>query len=37
MITQWQGMFFNEDYQANAYTANPDFVKLASIWTNAQY
>ncbi len=32
MITQWQGMFFNEDYQANAYTANPDFVKLANTY-----
>ena len=32
MITQWQGMFFNEDYQANAYTANPDFVKLANAY-----
>jgi len=32
MITQWQGMFFNKDYQANAYTANPDFVKLANAY-----
>ena len=32
MITQWQGMFFDEDYQANAYTANPDFVKLANAY-----
>jgi acetolactate synthase-1/2/3 large subunit len=32
MITQWQEMFFNEDYQANAYTANPDFVKLANAY-----
>ena len=32
MITQWQGMFFNEDFQANAYTANPDFVKLANAY-----
>ena len=32
MITQWQGMFFNQDYQANAYTANPDFVKLANAY-----
>ena len=32
MITQWQGMYFNEYYQANAYTANPDFVKLANAY-----
>jgi acetolactate synthase-1/2/3 large subunit len=30
MITQWQELFFDEDYQANAYTANPDFAKLAN-------
>ena len=30
MITQWQELFFEEDYQANAYTANPDFAKLAN-------
>ena len=29
MITQWQGLFYNEDYQAETYTGNPDFVKLA--------
>ena len=32
MITQWQEMFFGEDYYANAYTANPDFVKLANAY-----
>ena len=30
MITQWQELFFDKDYQANAYTANPDFAKLAN-------
>ncbi len=30
MITQWQELFFDKDYQANSYTANPDFVKLAN-------
>lgn len=29
MITQWQELFYRSDYQANAYTRNPDFVKLA--------
>ncbi len=29
MITQWQDLFYNHDHQADAYTANPDFVKLA--------
>ena len=29
MITQWQELFYMGDYQAEAYTANPDFVKLA--------
>ena len=29
MITQWQGLFYNEDYQAETYTGNQDFVKLA--------
>ena len=29
MITQWQGLFYNEDYQAETFTGNPDFVKLA--------
>jgi acetolactate synthase-1/2/3 large subunit len=32
MITQWQEMFFNKDFQANAYTANPDFSKLANAY-----
>ena len=29
MITQWQELFYKSEYQANAYTRNPDFVKLA--------
>ncbi len=29
MITQWQDMFYRGDHQADAYTGNPDFVKLA--------
>ncbi len=29
MITQWQELFYAGDTQADAYTANPDFVKLA--------
>ncbi|MEX0762619.1 MAG: biosynthetic-type acetolactate synthase large subunit [Dehalococcoidia bacterium] len=29
MITQWQDLFYNQDHQAETYTANPDFVKLA--------
>lgn len=29
MITQWQGLFYNKGFFANAYTKNPDFVKLA--------
>ena len=32
MITQWQSFFYNEDYQAETYTANPDFVKLAEAY-----
>ena len=32
MITQWQEMFFNKDFQANAYTANPNFSKLANAY-----
>jgi len=32
MITQWQGFFYNGDYQAETYTANPDFVKLAEAY-----
>ena len=29
MITQWQDMFYEKGYYANAYTGSPDFVKLA--------
>ena len=29
MISQWQDLFYNKGYYANAYTGNPDFVKLA--------
>ena len=32
MITQWQGLFYNQDYQAETYTGNPDFVKLAEAY-----
>ena len=32
MITQWQGFFYNEDYQAETYSATPDFVKLAEAY-----
>ncbi|MEK9675528.1 MAG: biosynthetic-type acetolactate synthase large subunit [Chloroflexota bacterium] len=32
MITQWQGFFYNKDYQSETYTANPDFVKLAEAY-----
>ena len=32
MITQWQGMFYEGDYQAETYTGNPDFVKLAEAY-----
>ena len=32
MITQWQGMFYKGDYQAETYTANPDFLKLADAY-----
>ncbi len=32
MITQWQSFFYNADYQAETYTANPDFVKLAEAY-----
>ena len=32
MITQWQGFFYNEDYQAETYSGNPDFVKLAEAY-----
>ena len=33
MITQWQEMFYLGDTQADAYTANPDFVKLAEAFS----
>jgi acetolactate synthase-1/2/3 large subunit len=29
MITQWQDLFYRGDHQAETYTGNPDFVKLA--------
>ena len=29
MITQWQDMMYDKGFYANAYTGNPDFVKLA--------
>lgn len=32
MITQWQGFFYNKDYQAETYSGNPDFVKLAEAY-----
>jgi acetolactate synthase-1/2/3 large subunit len=32
MITQWQGLFYAGDYQAETYTGNPDFVKLAEAY-----
>lgn len=32
MITQWQGLFYNNDFQAETYSANPDFVKLAEAY-----
>lgn len=32
MITQWQGMFYDNDFQAETYSANPDFVKLAEAY-----
>ena len=32
MITQWQGLFYDHDYQAETYSANPDFVKLAEAY-----
>jgi acetolactate synthase-1/2/3 large subunit len=32
MITQWQGLFYAGDYQAETYSANPDFVKLAEAY-----
>ena len=32
MITQWQGFSHDGDYQAETYTGNPDFVKLAEAY-----
>jgi acetolactate synthase-1/2/3 large subunit len=32
MITQWQGLFYKGDFQAETYSANPDFVKLAEAY-----
>jgi acetolactate synthase-1/2/3 large subunit len=32
MITQWQGLFYQGDFQAETYSANPDFVKLADAY-----
>lgn len=32
MITQWQSMFYADDFQAETYSANPDFVKLAEAY-----
>lgn len=32
MITQWQGLFYDGDYQAETYSCNPDFVKLAEAY-----
>ena len=32
MITQWQAFFYDEDYQAETYSGNPDFVKLAEAY-----
>ena len=29
MVRQWKEMFYNKDYVASTYSANPDFVKLA--------
>jgi acetolactate synthase-1/2/3 large subunit len=29
MVRQWQEIFYNKDYCATVYSANPDFVKLA--------
>ncbi|MSQ05672.1 MAG: biosynthetic-type acetolactate synthase large subunit [Dehalococcoidia bacterium] len=29
MVRQWQDIFYNKDYCATVYSANPDFVKLA--------
>ena len=32
MITQWQSFFYDGDHQAETYTGNPDFVKLAEAY-----
>ena len=32
MITQWQELFYAGDHQADSYSANPDFVKLAEAY-----
>ena len=32
MITQWQDLFYKGDHQAETYTGNPDFVKLAQAY-----
>ncbi|MSQ08650.1 MAG: biosynthetic-type acetolactate synthase large subunit [Dehalococcoidia bacterium] len=32
MITQWQDLFYRGDHQAETYTGNPDFVKLAEAY-----
>ena len=32
MITQWQGLIYDHDYQAETYSGNPDFVKLAEAY-----
>ena len=32
MITQWQEMFYSGNHMADAYSANPDFVKLAEAY-----
>ena len=32
MVRQWQDIFYDHDYVATLYTANPDFVKLAEAY-----
>jgi acetolactate synthase-1/2/3 large subunit len=32
MITQWQSLFYQGDFQAETYSGNPDFVKLAEAY-----
>jgi acetolactate synthase-1/2/3 large subunit len=32
MVHQWQDLFYDKDYFATEYTANPDFVKLADAY-----